>query len=546
MLLFGAWLAVPLIAWGDPNPPAFHAVAFVNDSLSHGVVGDALLSLNEAILLHNGQLTYAQLSAAEQAQLSLIPGTGATTDVTWIDIDGSNTPVITIQQDLAPVQDTTFGLLIKGFSDRPTFDFSGAGVTRGLWAPTNSLTVQDVVFLGGPFGIDAVQTDVSGQAGLVLHNVSFAGQAQFGVRVVASTANGTGRVILQRCTFVNCPLAVVHDESAVNRTSIFEAHEVDIAGALAGFDVALGAGGTTRYTFDRVTIEAAARGIRLTRGPAANRPALVEGSFVRVRAADCVALQCHATGLTWAQLHLWDLRTTALGAALELGAPGAALFGELTEMTLEGDVAIGAGPIASPLSLRNLRCKQGTVSLGGSAAQPVSLAECRFDGCAVSAAGTGPVAASQCCFVGGSLAGTASAPLLLIDSYAQNAGAFVQVAQSLPAAQLGSMAIVPEDVSVGASVQFVADLPPGLVGVFALGFTDATPSLLGSPFQIYFELATYTIVPGAYVLQQGFAWSVPTSASYAGTDLVVQLLVLPTTAQAPWLQLPPGRRFVLR
>jgi hypothetical protein len=100
LLTTAAWAAV---AGGGGAAPVFHAVAFVNDPLSHGQVGDGLLSLNEAILMHNGQLAYTQLSPAEQAQLSLIPGTGSTTDVTWIDIDTSNTPVITIQQDLAPV-----------------------------------------------------------------------------------------------------------------------------------------------------------------------------------------------------------------------------------------------------------------------------------------------------------------------------------------------------------------------------------------------------------------------------------------------------------
>jgi hypothetical protein len=69
---------------GPSGAPSFHAIAFVNDPLSHGTLGDGLLSLNEAILLHNGTLLPSQLSAAEAAQLSLIPGTGNTSDVTWI------------------------------------------------------------------------------------------------------------------------------------------------------------------------------------------------------------------------------------------------------------------------------------------------------------------------------------------------------------------------------------------------------------------------------------------------------------------------------
>src|SRR5688572_23622030 len=223
------------------RPAAWHSVAFINDPLSHGLLGDSLLSLNEAILLHNGQLAFAALSPAEQAQLSLIPGTGTTTDVTWIDIDASNTPVITIEQDLAPVLDTTFGLLIKGFGGRPVLDFTGPGLTQGLVSPSNSLVLQDLVLLGGPFGADVVQTDVSGQAGMVLANVRFEGQANFGLRVTATVPNAVGRVILEDCEFVGCPNAIVLDESGPGRTTIVEMHGLFVRGATNGIDATLGA-----------------------------------------------------------------------------------------------------------------------------------------------------------------------------------------------------------------------------------------------------------------------------------------------------------------
>ena len=549
MLTSGAILGLLAAAGGDrpAEPRSFHAVAFVNDPLSHGVVGDGLLSLNEAILLHNGQLAFSLLSAAEQLQLSLIPGTGTTTDVTWIDIDGTNTPLITIQQNLAPILDTSFGLLIKGFGDRPVFDFSGPGITSGMLVLANSMSVQNVLFLGGPYGMDVVQTDVSGQAGCTLQDVRFEGQATFGLRVSATVSNGAGRVILERCTFVNCPTAIVHDESGSGRTTIFEAHQIDITGAAVGCDVTLGAGGTTRYTFDRMTIAATVRGLRLLRAPSASRQAFLEGSFVRVRAPECVVLQCHPTGLTWSLLHLWDLRAPSGGTALQLGAVGDALFGELTEATLDGNVGIGCGGGPQPLTLYNLRCRNGTVSLARSATQLLSLAESRFDACAVTTAGTGTIAATDCCFVGGSLAGTAAAPLQLSNSFQQNVGAHVQIVQALPAAQLGSMSITPEDVAVGGSVQFVADLAPGLLAVFALGITNPVPVLLPPPLHLYFDPAGYVLLPGAYVLQQSYTWAVPNVPLYIGVDLVVQMAVLPGAGmQAPWLQLPPGCRFVLQ
>ncbi len=532
--------------WPGHSSAPWHAVAFVNDPLSHGTLGDSLLSLNEAIRLHNGTLLYAQLSAAEQAQLSLIPGTGATTDVTWIDIDGSNTPVITIQQDLDPVLDTTFGLLIKGFGDRPVLDFSAPNLTRGLFAPANALTLQDLVLLGGPYGVDVVQTDVSGQPGAVFEGVRFEQQATFGVRVTATSAGGVGRLVLQDCEFDGCPQAVVHDESGPGRTSIVEVHGVVITGAATGCEFVLGPGGSTRYTLDRVTIDASSHGLRLLRPGQADRAAFLEGPFVRMRAPTCASIACSPSGAgTWAVLQLWDLRAPPGGTALQLGSPGDVLFGDLAELSLAGDVTIAAGGATLPLQLYNLRCRGGTATFATSASQPFTLLESRFDNCAVATAGTGPVIGAKCCFVGGSTAGTASAPLQLNDSFVVNPGPHVQATQVLASPQLGSMSIAPEDPLLGGTVQFACDLPPGFLGLFVLGFTDPTPSLLPS-LHVYFDPAVWVVLPGVYQLQQSLAWQVPASPAHAGTDLVVQLAVLaPPGSSASWLQRRPGSRFVL-
>jgi hypothetical protein len=229
-----------------------------------------------------------------------------------------------------------------------------------------------------------------------------------------------------------------------------------------------------------------------------------------------------------------------------LGSAGDALFGTVSEATLHGAVTVGAGAANQPLELVNMRCSSGSVSLGTSPAQALTVADTRFDGCAVTTTGSGPVALTGCCFAGGSLAGTAAAPLQLTGCYAPAPGAHVAVAAPLPAAWLGSLAIAPEDVQLGGTVQFLADLPPGLIGVIALGFTDPTPALAVPGLHLYFEPASYALMPGAYVLQQGYTWNVPGNALFFGTDLVAQLAVLPVSVQAPWLQLPPPHRFVLR
>ena len=156
-VLVGAALAgpSPTSPEGAPlaTPPAFHQIAFINDTLSHGTVGDPYLSLNEAIQLHNGTLTVAQLSTAEQLQVSLLPGS-VTTDVTWIDIDSEAIPTITLQQDLESVVNTPFGLFIRGAGGKVTLDLSAPGVTRGIHSTSSSLVLQGLKFVGGDGGVD--------------------------------------------------------------------------------------------------------------------------------------------------------------------------------------------------------------------------------------------------------------------------------------------------------------------------------------------------------------------------------------------------------
>jgi hypothetical protein len=541
--LAASGLAAAFLAAG--TPPGFHAVAFINDNLSHGTLGDAFLSLNEAIQLRNGQLQLAQLSAAEQQQISLIPGTGSSLAVTWIDIDAANTPVITIEQDLTPMLDTPFGVLLKGFGGSIVLDFSGPNLTRGLDALANTVSVQDITFLGGPYGLDIVQTDVSGQAGATLTNVRFEGQTQFGLRVRSVTTHGVGRCIVDQCRFENCPTAIQFDESASGRTSIFEAHAVDIVGAQIGCDAKLGPGGSTRYTFDRVEIDASVRGIRIERPVGANRSNYVETQFLRVRSPECLRIDCHPTGLTWALLWMLDLRSSPGGVALQLGAAGDGVFGEVGDGNLDGGMVIGAGNGPQPLSLRNLRCKNGAVTLHGSATQNVALRECRFDACALTSSG-GPIAVADSCFVGSSMVGSAQAPWQLTNSHG-GAGTNVQNTAPLPAPQLGSIVLAPEDVAVGGSITFQVDLPPGLLSVFAFGFTPTTLVVPSPLLPIWFGSQPFALLPGVYQLQQGFTWNVPANPGFVGTDLLVQAAVLPGAGmQAPALQLPPGRRFVLR
>lgn len=527
--------------------PAFHAIAFVTDSLSHGVVGDGLLSLNEAIRLHNGTLTVSQMSVAEQLQLSLLPGTGVTSDITWIEIDAEFLPTITIEQNLESIANSTFGLFIRGSGGVPVLDFTAAAVTQGIHSTSSNLILQDLHLQGGPYGLDVSQPDVTGQPGCSLSGIVFDNQSQFGLRVTGNAASAIGRLIVEKCDFINVPDAIAFDETLADRTTIFEARDVRITGAVDAIDLAVGTGGTARFTFERVIIECSGVGIDLL-APATNgRPLLIEGNHTRVRAPICARFDGSNDAVTWMQCGMWSLLATPGGTALELGVVGNQVYGDINEFRCVGDVTVATGGTVPSLQVRNIRCKDGTVTLSTTASQTLAITESRFRNCTTDTAGTGAVSLDNSSFESGSL-GLSSATGLLqaTGCFIANAGAGVTASQSLTQAHLGSMEVAPDDGVIGGSVQIFADLPAGLVCVFTLGDVPDILPVLPAPFHVYLDTAGFVFLPGVYTGQQSTSWAVPNLFQFRGYDLIVQSVVLPLGGvQAPALQLPPGWRFVL-
>lgn len=526
--------------------PTYHQVAFVNDTQSHGVVGDAYLSLNEAIRLHNGTLTAAQLSSAEQAQLTLIPGS-VTTDVTWIDIDSEAIPTIVLQQDLDTIVNTPFGLFLRGEGGRVTLDLSAPGVTRGIHSTSSSLVLQGLGFVGGVAGVEVIQADATGQPGCTVLDCRFENLTQFGLRVEGGLAGGVGRLIVEDCVFSGVPDAVVFDESPADRTTIFEARDVRVEGAANGFDFDCGSGGTARFTLDRCEVSCSSTGVDVA-APATNgRAMLVEGVHLRVRAPVCARIDGAADAVTWAQCSMWSLLAPAGGTALELGSLGDQVYGDLRELRCDGDVTIATGGAPLPLRVRNMRCRDGAVALSTQPGQALEVTESRFVGCVVESLGSGAVAYAECSFEGGSVGAATAAGLLQASScFVGSAGAGVVSTSPRPQPQLGSLHVSPDDVAPGGLLQLQLDLPQGLVGALALGTVPAFLPLYPAPYYVYMDPAGIVFLPGIYAGQQAAAWQAPSQPTLLGSQLVVQAAVLPVTAQAPDVQLPPGWRFELR
>ncbi|MCA8977646.1 MAG: hypothetical protein KDC98_23175, partial [Planctomycetes bacterium] len=350
MFLSLAIAGVAIACPGNPTAPAFHAFAAINDTLSHGQVGDNRLSLNEAIQLHNNTLLWNQLSAAEQAQLALIPGTGTSTFLSWARFDATVTPTITIERDLDVIVNTTYGLYLSSDNGATVFDFSGANVQHGMRSTSNSLQMRDLVFSGGPAGLDVVQSDIAGQIGLAADRCHFENQTQFGVRVATTTANGFGKMYLEGCVFDGATTGVVFDEAVAGRTSFFDLHDCRMSGVTDGVVITVGNGGLGRYFIDRTVIEASATGIELTRPANADRAALFQIRHLDIRATDCALLPGSATTPTTISMQMAHLWAQISGTALQLGQTGADVGGVVEDSTLDGAVVVHTGGGTTPLA----------------------------------------------------------------------------------------------------------------------------------------------------------------------------------------------------
>lgn len=530
----------PADSGGRPGPvgSGLHAVAFVNDALSHGTLGDNLLSLNEAIRLHNRTLQFSQLSLAEQNQIS-----GFGLDVGWADIDESSTPVITVQQPLDAIVDMPHGFLIGGTNGKPVIDFTGTN--SGFVAVSDFCNWRELIVRGGSWGIDLTQTNAI--YGTQIVGVEFEQVAGVGVRV-RGNGPGLGRVLFDDCKFTAIPDAIVFDETAADRSGFYYANRTRILGGNTGITVSLGNGLVTVCQFDKLEATTQLSGVRILRPNGANRTLSLQAQYWDVESA--VGFECESlAGLLATQLtmRMVQLRKRAPGdTVLRLLPDSGWLLATLEEWAIDGSVLLACA--SGSVAVANARVANGSVSLRAGALDAVRLELSRLDSCNLASDGTARARIDTSCIVGGSVSTAGGGSLLLS---ATHAGApvtgSVQQLQPVAAAQLGAMTLSPRNPRLGNTIVLQADLPPGYFALFAMGVTAEYPTLQPYPVHVYMEPATIFTFPGIYTGQQSTSLAVPNNLGLLGTDWTAQVVVLPAPGTLePALSLPPGRRFVLR
>ena len=528
-------LSLSLSAVAAQGP--LHAVAIINDARSHGQVGDNFLSLNEAILLHNRQLQVTQLSATEQQQISFIGG-----DIALADIDTSQIPGVTLERDLEPIANWSHGFTLRS---SPYIGFVDIGNTNGFIVDSDFCDFRRVVIRGGSVAVRILQRDTF--YGSTFESVRFEGQTIGAVQAYLAQNDGETLLTFENTTFVNLPTAVRIDDLGLNRRGAIYMRGCLFDGGNEGFVLNLGPGGN-RYDLrlDRSTFQnQTSAGLVIRRSSALADRGVVLDLFDMVsrNVPIGVWVDGHPTALTDALVRMANLAGSS--AALSLGAPGTNTKITVHDSMFAGAVNFGGSTM---LLLDNVRQTGGSLALSANAGSTPSITAGAFTNVNAAVGGAAPVTFANCRFEGGSLRGTASAPVSVTSSYSNGMtlGSNATATAAITNAQLGTTRVARQDVVLGQTVDLDHDLPPGFFGIWMFGLGADNPSVQ-SGMRVYMELATLNLFPGIWRGQGRVVFPTPAISALRGLNVVFQMLVGHDIGlRGPLMQIPPGGRVLLK
>lgn len=544
-MILSAFVAV-LIGCG-PIPVA---AAAVNDSQSHGTVGDSLLSLDEAIQLANGTLTLASLSAAEQAQVT---GTGAITQIT---VDAAVTPVITMQAPLTNITGATGQVTVMGLAAAGAAPvLAGGSQPTILSLGTRFAMVHGFRFEGGGVAIDAKMpapaTPVMEMA-MVAH-CEFDGQANAGIQLRGVGTDKT-RLMVRDSSMTNMPLGFHLDDQTSNGQLMNLNERIVMDGVTLGCRVFEGGfGQATMWQFWRSSFVNGETLAKTTRSPTATQ--LVMLRIVHSDATctgDVVDMEGTSAGTSMVHHHHGDWVAGA-GKRVLWTHPRTAQFDvHGSEMVFEGDILMAGGTTSPRFWHQNNQYKNCTITfdidgalpnlvwnryencsieVAASARSPVVIRDSQLDGTDVdSQSFLAPVSLNNCYRVGGAVNG------------------FASETNPAPSLFLGSTEVTPREPSVGTSVQLSADLPNGILMFWDLATSISRPVTSAEPVRIYGDISTVIFLPGIATFQSTTTIPIPNNVGLVGLEFYAQGISLPylPMPHAPAFHLPRGGRLYLR
>lgn len=547
-----------LVALALAQGPGPGLTATVNDPQSHGVVGDNLLSLDEAIRVANGALMPTMLSAAEQARIA-----GAGMSVDTIVVDQATTPTITLQ---APLSDLTgmgmghhvtvmgMSMPMPGMSMLPVIQ--GGAHARVFTLRTHECAVHGLRVVGGQVGVDArmAMATAMGMPMAEVMDCELDGQTVAGVKV-----HGVGMdesmLMLTGVAFTNMPLGILMDDQVVGGESMVEAERCTMDGVQLGCRVlegGVGARMSMLYWF-RSTFTNGATFSEKRRTTASTQQFMYRIVHSDLTCAgDVLDVQGGPNGLTMVHHHHGDFVAGAGRKAFWVWPRTAEFDIHGSEMTLVGDVLVAANLASMRVWQQNNTFRNGTVTYDVDGALP-NLRWNRYENCAlvVPTAARSPVVVRECELVNTTCNGASFlAPLSLVGSW-RSGGAmsgFAGENAPAPARFLGLGTIAPGDPQLGANLTFTTDLPAGVAAMWDIALSYARPTTTMEPVRYYGDPNNVAILPVLATLQTTTVVAIPMTAALVGIEFYGQAVAFPLAGQ-PWMpayHLPRGQRITPR
>lgn len=544
-------LLVPFLA---PQGPALTAA--VTDPLSHGTVGDSLLSLDEALRVARGTLTNGNLSAAEQA---CITGPGGHVEV--ILVDGATTPTITVQGTLSDIagvpgihqhvaiqgMPTPAGALpvIQGGSVPVLFNFRSYGAS-----------LHELHVVGGQVAVDARMPQPTAP---VAHMAEVMGCRFEGQTVAAIHVHGTGldesMVMAEDSEFTNLPLAFWIEDATTGGMVMIEGEHVHMDGVQLGCRVDAGGQGANMSMFNlfRSTFTNGAMLAQQRRPVGSTQQFMFRIVHSAVQCTgDVLDVEGNATALTMVHHHHSDFTAGAGRYAFRVWPRTAQFDVHGSEMEFTGDVSI-TGNLASPrIWQQNCRYHGGTVTLDVDGALP-NLLWNQYENCTLNVPSTArsPVAVRNSELVNTSITGQSFLAPVSLQGCWRSGGTMAGFASDntpAPAAFLGTTTVTPAEPQVGTSITLATDLPFGIGLVWDIAVAIPRPTTTLEPVRFYGDPTTAIVLPALVMFQSQLVVPIPNTPSLAGLEFYAQGIALPLLGQtyAPAYHLPRGQLLLLQ
>jgi hypothetical protein len=529
------------------------AVANVDDPQSHGTVGDALLSLDEAIQLANGTLALTSLSIQEQARIS---GTGA---VTTIRIDAQVTPTITVQSPLTSVlgQGMAVGrVCIEGVAStagRPVLD--GGSVSAVLSLERHLVTVSGLRFENGDTAIVAqmpMMTMTMTEMPMVM-GCEFDGQAVQGLELLASGTDET-MLMVRNSRLSNLPVGFRVHETTSNGRIMCEVENCEFDGVTVGCDAFEGgAGMQTMFAIWRSSFVNGATLGRSSRSPTSTKLFMFRIVYTDAVCSDHV-VECigEAAGNTMIHHHHGDW-TAGPGKYALYTHPRTAQFDiHGSEMTFHSDVWISANTASARVWHQNNRYDNCTITFDCDGSLP-NLVWNHYDNCSIEvpAQARSKVDLRSCELINTDCDSQAFLAPIELDGCYRTGGTltgFASEQNNAPQVFLPTTEITPKQPQVGTSVTLTADVPFGIALAWDFAVSYERPNTSQEPVRFYGDPMTAIVLPAIVIFQSSLNVPIPSSPNLINLEFYVQGVAFPLLGQpyAPSFYLPRGERITLR